>query len=116
MMTKRMALEAIVAEMENEDVKAWATAELEKMDAANEARKNKVTPKKQELIDAATKLAAEYFTDEPMTATQVAEVFGGDMKVQKASAIARKAVEMGLATQVDVKVKGKGTVKGYIKA
>lgn len=115
MMTKRMALEAIVAEMENEDVKAWATAELDKMDAVNEARKNKVTPKKQELIDAATKLA-EHFTDEPMTATQVAEVFGGDMKVQKASAIARKAVEMGLATQVDVKVKGKGTVKGYIKA
>lgn len=114
MMTKRMALEAIVAEMENEDVKAWATAELEKMDAANEARKNKITPKKQELIDAATKLAAEYFTDEPMTATQVAEVF--DVKVQKASAIAREAVKLGLAAQVDVKVKGKGTVKGYIKA
>ena len=62
-----MALEAIVAEMENEDVKAWATAELDKMDAANEARKNKVTPKKQELIDAATKLAAEYFTAAPQS-------------------------------------------------
>ena len=113
MMTKRMALEAIVAEMENEDVKAWATAELDKMDAANEARKNKVTPKKQELIDAATEVAGE-LSDEPMTATQIAEAHG--VKVQKASAIARKAVELGLATQVDVKVKGKGTVKGYIKA
>lgn len=50
-------------------------------------------------------------TDEPKTATDVAAVL--EVSVQKASGLLRRLVEEGKAVKVDVKIKGKGTQKGY---
>ena len=84
---------------------------------AKEARKGKVSAKDQAKRDEnaalATKVATEILGTEPMTATDVATALGEDVKVQKASYICRLAVTMGLATQTEVKIPGKGTQKAY---
>ena len=49
-----------------------------------------------------------------MTATQVGEALG--VSTQKASALCRRAVKEERANVEDVKIKGKGTQKGYTVA
>ena len=84
---------------------------------AKEARKGKVSAKDQakrdENVALATKVATEILGTEPMTATDVAPLMGGGVKVQKASYICRLAVDLGLATQTEVKIPKKGTQKAY---
>ena len=84
---------------------------------AKEARKGKVSAKDQAKRDEnaalATKVATEILGTEPMTATDVAAALGEDVKVQKASYICRLAVDLGLATQTEVKIPKKGTQKAY---
>ena len=84
---------------------------------AKEARKGKVSAKDQakrdENVALATKVATEILGTEPMTATDVAPLMGEDVKVQKASYICRLAVDLGLATQTEVKIPKKGTQKAY---
>ena len=113
MMTMREMLESVIAGTVNEDVIEAAAHKLAQMDKENEARKNRMTDKKAAHIELANQIGA-LFGEEPMTASDIAAVVG--ISTQKASSAARKAVELGLGTQVDVKVKGKGTQKGYIKA
>ena len=112
-MTKREFLEAIVNGNITEDIVSYAAESIEKLDASNAKRKEKNSEKKQATIDAATEMAA-VLGGEPKTASDLANEFG--VSTQKASALMRKAVELGLAEKQDVKVKGKGTVKGYTKA
>lgn len=112
-MTKREFLEAIVNGNINEDIVSYAADSIVKLDASNAKRKEKNSEKKQATIDGATAMA-ETLTDEPKTATQLGEEF--NVSTQRASAWMRKAVELGLAVKQDIKVKGKGTVKGYTKA
>ena len=112
-MTKREFLEAIVNGNITEDIVSYAADSIVKLDATNAKRAEKNSEKKQATIDAATKMAA-VLTDEPKTATELGEEFG--VSTQRASAWMRKAVDLGLAVKQDVKVKGKGTVKGYTKA
>lgn len=89
--------------------------------AAKEKRKGKISDKEQAKRDAnealARRVAAEILTTEPKTATDVAialtEMLGEEVKVQKANALCRKAVELKLAVQTDVKIPKKGTQKGY---
>ena len=113
MMTMREMLEAVIAGTVNEDVIETAAYKLAQMDKENEARKNRMTEKKVAHIELANQVGA-LFGEEPLTASDIAAALG--ISVQKASSVARKAVELGLGTQVDVKVKGKGTQKGYVKA
>ena len=84
---------------------------------AKEARKGKVSAKDQakrdENVALATKVATEILGTEPMTATDVAPLMGEGDKVQKASYICRLAVDLGLATQTEVKIPKKGTQKAY---
>jgi hypothetical protein len=84
---------------------------------AKEARKGKVSAKDQakrdENVALANKVATEILGTEPMTATDVAALMGEDVKVQKASYICRLAVDLGLATQTEVKVPKRGTLKAY---
>ena len=101
---------------------AEKAAEMLAADAeAKEARKGKISDKEQAKRDAnealARRVAAEILTTEPKTATDVAialtEMLGEEVKVQKANALCRKAVELELAVQTDVKIPKKGTQKGY---
>lgn len=110
-MTKREFYTAIMNGEIDEQVKLFASEELEKMDAANEKRRNTLSKKAQENLPLLRQITDEILTEEPKTATDVAAVL--EVSVQKASGLLRRLVEDGKAVKVDVKIKGKGTQKGY---
>ena len=122
-MTNREFYNAIIAE--NATITAemieHANEALAKLDATAEKRKGKVSAKEQAKRDEnaalAIKVASEILGTEAMTATDVAaalsEMLGEEVKVQKASYVCRKAVEMGLAAQTEVKIPKRGTNKAY---
>lgn len=111
MATKREMLNAIANGTMNDEVMAWAAAEIDKMNHANELRRNKVSKKAQENA-AVVEAIVGVLTDEAQTASMIGEQVG--ISTQKASALLRQIVEAGRATKVDVKIKGKGTQKGYL--
>ena len=120
-MTKReFFVKAAAGEM-TEEMQAMAAEFLTKMDAQLEARKGKVSEKEQAKRDAnvalATRVAKEILTSEAKTASDVAaeltELLGEEVKVQKASSLCRKAVELELAVATDVKIPKKGSCKAY---
>ena len=103
-------LEKVIANDINDEVIEKATERLEKLDAENEKRKNRVSKKaaENEPIKAAI---LGVLGAEPKTAS----VIGGEVEIstQKASALLRQLVEAGSVAKTDVKVTGKGTQKGY---
>ena len=113
-MTNREFLTAI-ANMENvpAELKAEATARIEKLDATNEARKNKPSKKATENAPILEQIFGEVLTNEAQTASAVAEAAG--ISVQKANALLRQLVADGKAAVEDVKVPKKGAVKAYTK-
>lgn len=112
-MTKREMFEKIIAVVEDAEIKAFAESEIEKMNARNEKRK--AQPSKVALANAPLKEKIhEYLYGEEgktHTASEIAEVVG--ISTQKASALCRQMAEEGIFSVEDVKVKGKGKVKGY---
>lgn len=128
-MTKReFFVKAAAGEM-NEEMMTFAAEQLVKMDETLAKRKGKVSEKEQAKRDAnealARRVAAEILSAEAKTATDVAAELtimldehdeeGNliEVKVQKASALCRKAVELELAVQTEVKIPKKGTQKAY---
>jgi predicted HTH transcriptional regulator len=111
-MTNREFLTAI-ANMESisEELKAEATARIEKLDATNEARKNKPSKKATENAPIMEQIVNEILTSEAQTASAIAEAAG--ISVQKASALLRQLVADGKATVTEVKIPKKGTQKAY---
>lgn len=111
-MTNREFLTTI-ANMENapEDVKAYAEEKLAKMDATNEARKNKPSKKAEENAPLMDKIANEILTTEAVPAAVIAEAM--EISTQKASALLRALVTEGRAVVTDVKLPKKGTCKAY---
>jgi len=120
-MTKREFFAKVSAGEMTEEMQAFAAEQLTKMDAQLEARKGKVSEKEQAKRDAnvalATRVAKEILGAEAMTATDVAakltEMLGEEIKVQKASSLCRKAVELGLANQTEMAIPKKGKQKAY---
>jgi hypothetical protein len=121
-MTNREFYTAISAnETLSEEIRNHATEQIAKLDATAEKRKGKVSAKDQEKRDAnaalAARVAAEILTTEAKTATDIAaaltEMLGEEVKVQKASYLAREAVKLGLANATEVKIPKKGTQKAY---
>ena len=120
-MTKREFFVKVSEGEMTEEMQAFAAEQLTKMDAQLEARKGKVSEKEQAKRDAngalARRVAAEILGAEAKTATDVAteltEMLGEEIKVQKASYLCRLAVEIGLAVQTEVKIPKKGTQKAY---
>ena len=111
-MTKRERFEAIInGTIDHDELVAYAENELAKMDAANEKRRNSVSKKAKENAPLVDRIVNEILGDEPKTATDIAAVM--ELSVQKVSALCRAAVKEGRAVSEDVKVKGKGTQKGY---
>ena len=120
-MTKREFFVAVSEGKMTEEMRAMAAEFLTKMDAQLAARKGKVSEKEQAKRDAnvalATRVAAEILGAEAKTATDVAaeltELLGEEVKVQKASALCRKAVDLGLAVATEVAIPKKGRQKAY---
>lgn len=105
-MTNREFFNAVISNEITEEVIAHATSSLEKLDARNAARKDK--PSKKSLENEPIKARiSEVLTDEPKTASEIASEL--ELSVQKVSALLRQMD----VTVIDVKVKGKGTQKGY---
>lgn len=113
--TKRDFLNAIVNGNVTEKEVEYAKAAIAKLDAVNEKRRNTPTKAQKENEALVEKLVNEILTDVPKTAVDIANEFG-NITHQKATPIAKAAVAAGLANVVDVKVAGKGTQKGYVRA
>lgn len=113
-MTKREFLIKVSAGEMTEELKEFAVAEIGKLDAANEKRKEKVSKKAEENQPLVERIVAEILGEEPVTATDVAGVL--EVSVQKASMLCRAAVAQGKAISQDVKIPKKGNMKGYTKA
>jgi DNA-binding transcriptional regulator YhcF (GntR family) len=110
-MTKREFLE-IVMGLGHPEAAEFAAKELEKMDKALEKRRSK--PTKAQIANAPIiqQIVSEILEGKELkTASEIAEIL--DISVQKASAVLRQAVSEGKVEVEDVKVKGKGTQKGY---
>ena len=111
-MTNREFYEAIANGTINEEVMTKAAELIEKMDAANKARREKVTEKQAENLKLVEEVVA-MLGAEPLTATDIAAAL--EVNPQKASALARMAVAAGRAASQDVKGP-KGKCKGYTLA
>lgn len=105
------------------DLKAEFEALLEKMDAQATARRAKQAEKAAEkqaekapLRDALLEVMGD--ANEPKTASMLIEEAGltDTVKPTSVPSLLRPLVEAGLVLKVDVKITGKGTQRGYIKA
>ena len=110
-MTIREFYNAVAAGTMTEEIMAKAAEQIEKMDTAAEKRKgvqSKKAAENQPLVD---RIVNEILGEEPVTATDVAGIL--EVSVQKASMLCRAAVAQGKATQTEVKLPKKGTMKAY---
>ena len=111
-MTKREFLNAVIIAVDNAELKAFAESEIQKMDARN--AKRSATPSKKSLANEPIKeKISEYLAqfETPQVASDIAKAV--EVSTQKSSALCRQMVDGGLLKVEDVKVKGKGKVKGY---
>ena len=109
-MTKREMYEVIANGNINDEVIEMAKNELIKMDERNAKRRNSPSKKSLENEPIKEKIVG-ILGDEPMTASEVAEKV--EISVQKASALLRQIDGLNVT---EIKVKGKGKVKGYALA
>lgn len=112
-MTKRDFMTMVMNGEMTDEMKDFARAEIEKLDATLERRKNTISKKALENIPLMNRIYDEILGEEAKTATDVAEVM--EISVQKASSLLRKMVEDGRATKTEVKIPKKGVQKGYTK-
>ena len=107
-MTKREFFEAVMA-LENVDAELvlFAENEINKMNERNAKRKS--TPSKTAIANEPIKAQiVEVLTETPQSASEIAEKVG--ISTQKCSALLRQIEGL---TVTEIKVKGKGKVKGY---
>lgn len=97
------------------EIRDFATAAIEKMDARNASRSSK--PSKTAIANEPIKAAIlAALTDEPQTAPDLAAIVGDGVTHNKVTALARQLVAEGKATVTEVKVPKKGKMKGYALA
>ena len=106
-MTQREFYTAIVNSDLNDELKAFATEAIAKLDARNAKRASTPSKTQKENAPLIEKIAT-LLTSEPKLASELAKEMG--LSTQKVTPLV-KAVE-GVSV-CDVKVKGKGTQKGY---
>ena len=109
-MTQREFYTAIVNSDLTDELKDFAKASIEKLDVRN-AKRSAQPSKTQIANEPIIKAISECLTSEPMLASKIAELC--EISTQKASALVKKVEGV---QSVDVKVKGKGTQKGYFLA
>jgi hypothetical protein len=109
-MTEREFLNLVINGDINEDVKAYATEGIAKLDAKNEKRKN--TPTKEQLANEGLKAnILALLEGKSMVASDIGASLG--VSTQKASALCQLLVKEGKLSVADIKVKNKGAVKSY---
>jgi hypothetical protein len=109
-MTEREFLNLVINGDINEDVKAYATEGIAKLDAKNEKRKN--TPTKEQVANEGLKTdILALLEGKSMVASDIGASLG--VSTQKASALCQLLVKEGKLSVADIKVKNKGAVKSY---
>ena len=113
-MTNREFYEAVAKAEISEELTNFALAGIEKLDKRNEKRSSK--PSKTALANEPIKNAIvdEVLTNNPMTAADIGLAL--EISTQKASALCKQLVTEEKVSVTDIKVKGKGNVKGYLIA
>ena len=106
-MTNREFFEKVIAEVANEELVEKARTELAKLDARN-ARRASTPSKKAKENEPIKQAIRDVLGAEPMTASEIASKV--EISTQKASALLRQIDGL---TVTEVKIKGKGKVKGY---
>ena len=94
----------------SDELKAFALAEIAKLDARNDKRRNTLT-KEQKANEEVKVAILEAIGIGSMTASEVGGALG--ISTQKASALLKQLVNDGKLTCHEVKVKGKGSVNAY---
>ena len=111
MMTKREFMNKIINEEINEEIKAFAENEIQKLDAAN-ARKSVRKTQTQIENEPIKKAICELLANgEKKVASVIAEEM--NLSVQKVSALCRRLVDEGRLQVEEVKVPKKGKQKAY---
>lgn len=109
-MTNRDFFNAVITANVDDELTAYAKAEIEKLDARNDKRRNTMT-KEQLANEDVKKDIVKGVGLGFHTASELAK--GLELSTQKVSALCRQLVESGALVAKDVKVKGKGAVKAY---
>lgn len=110
-MTNREFLNAVVSANISDEMTAKANALIAVLDKKNESRKGK--PSKTAIANEPIKQAMVNYLKGKGTVTASAVAEGMEISTQKASALLRQLAESGLVATSEVKVQGKGKVKGY---
>ena len=109
-MTTREFLTAISTASVSDELKEFALAEIAKLDARNDKRRNTLT-KEQKANEDIKALIVKAVANGAHLANQIAPTC--EISTQKASALCRLLVESGELRVTDLKVKGKGVAKFY---
>ena len=113
-MTQREFYTAVINASVNDELTTFATAAIEKLDATNARKAEKLAEKRAEEAPLYDALFA-VLTSDPQTASDLASQVEGIASVQKASSMLRKLVEAGKVSSTDLKIKGR-KAKGYFVA
>ena len=115
-MTNREFYTKVIEAGISEELTAFATDAIAKLDKTNEARKVKTAEKAaaKELEKAPIRQAIlDVITAEPKTASTLIAEAGVDIKPQAIPSLLKPLIEDGVVFKADIKVKGKGTQRGY---
>ena len=118
-MTEREFYTAVIEANINDELTGFATKGIEKIDKANEARKvktaEKAVAKEAEKAPIREAIFAVITTGEGKTASDLIAEAGVDIKPQAIPSLLKPLIEAGKVIKTDIKVKGKGTVRGYAR-
>lgn len=113
-MTQREFYTNIINANISDEMTDFAKGEIAKLDARNDKRRNTMT-KEQKANEEVKVAIADFIGDKvDVVASDIAN--GLAISTQKVSALCKQMVENGVLAVSEVKVKGKGAVKGYRKA
>lgn len=126
-MTNREIYKNILALIDGEgevnvmELRAAVIDAIARMDATNEKRKAASALKAAEKQAEKEPIREALFAvmgneDAPMTASMLIEAAGLDIMPASVPSLMRPLVEAGRVAKVDMKVPGKGTQRGYVKA
>ena len=118
-MTQREFLENIANGTMNDEMVTFATERIAALDSTNEKRREVNSAKRAEKEAEKAPVRAAIMaviTSEPKTATTLIAEAGVEIKPQAIPSLLKGAIEAGAVVKVDVKVKGKGTQRGYTLA
>jgi Fic family protein len=110
-MTNREFFKAVIGSEVNEELKAFAQAEIDKLDKKNEKRKNTQTKTQKENEGVKNSIVALLEEKGSMVASVIATEL--NISTQKASALCKQLVAEKELVVSDIKVKNKGTLKQY---